>query len=154
MQAKDTWCVGPRLATSLSKSHWIHCCFSLFIASFLVPKTWLLYLASCVIGFGAALIWTGQGNYLTLNSDSMTISRNSGIFWAMLQARYEISVWSCCTNSISLAMIIVTLSVHFNLMFVLCIIRRSNKPCQSTKTGMAGPYWKNARNTNGQAIHS
>jgi len=60
--------------------------YCLFIASFLVPKTWLLYLASCVIGFGAAIIWTGQGNYLTLNSDSMTISRNSGIFWAMLQA--------------------------------------------------------------------
>lgn len=60
--------------------------YCLFIASFLIPKTWLLYLASCVIGFGAAVIWTGQGNYLTLNSDSMTISRNSGIFWAMLQA--------------------------------------------------------------------
>ncbi|XP_038211682.1 UNC93-like protein MFSD11 [Zerene cesonia] len=56
-----------------------------FIVTFLFPKTWLLYVASVLIGAGAAAIWTGQGNYLTLNSDADTISRNSGIFWAMLQ---------------------------------------------------------------------
>ncbi|XP_018330712.1 UNC93-like protein MFSD11 [Agrilus planipennis] len=56
-----------------------------FILTFLSPKTWLLYLASVIIGTGAALIWTGQGNYLTLNSTKDTISRNSGIFWALLQ---------------------------------------------------------------------
>lgn len=60
----------------------------LFIASFLAPSTWLLYVASALIGLGAAAIWTGQGTYLTLNSDAGTISRNSGIFWAMLQCRY------------------------------------------------------------------
>ncbi|VVD04557.1 UNC93-like protein MFSD11 isoform X1 [Leptidea sinapis] len=56
-----------------------------FIITFLFPRTWLLYVASVMIGAGAAAIWTGQGNYLTLNSDADTISRNSGIFWAMLQ---------------------------------------------------------------------
>ncbi|XP_032520839.2 UNC93-like protein MFSD11 isoform X1 [Danaus plexippus] len=56
-----------------------------FIVTFLFPRTWLLYLASVMIGAGAAAIWTGQGNYLTLNSDGETISRNSGVFWAMLQ---------------------------------------------------------------------
>lgn len=60
--------------------------YSIFIASFLLPRTWLLYFASVIIGTGAAMIWTGQGNYLTLNSTPATISRNSGIFWAMLQA--------------------------------------------------------------------
>ncbi|KAM7296929.1 UNC93-like protein MFSD11 [Ixodes scapularis] len=59
--------------------------FSIFIAQFLVPVTWGLYAASVAIGFGAALIWTGQGNFLTINSNSTTMSRNSGIFWAMLQ---------------------------------------------------------------------
>lgn len=62
--------------------------FRLFILNFLLPKTWLLYLASVIIGVGAALIWTGQGNYLTLNSRASTISRNSGVFWALLQLRY------------------------------------------------------------------
>ncbi|XP_046408837.1 UNC93-like protein MFSD11 [Ischnura elegans] len=60
--------------------------YALFIMSFLIPRIWLLYTASAVMGFGAAIIWTGQGNYLTLNSDSSTMSRNSGIFWAMLQS--------------------------------------------------------------------
>jgi hypothetical protein len=55
--------------------------------SFLIPRTWLLYFASAVIGCGAAVIWTGQGNYLTLNSTQATVSRNSGIFWALLQLR-------------------------------------------------------------------
>ncbi|KAK5642293.1 hypothetical protein RI129_008460 [Pyrocoelia pectoralis] len=56
-----------------------------FILTFLWPQTWLLYLASGIIGTGAAMIWTGQGNYLTLNSTPATISRNSGLFWALLQ---------------------------------------------------------------------
>lgn len=59
--------------------------FRFFIATFLFPLTWLLYLGSVVIGVGAAVIWTGQGNYLTLNSSKDTMSRNSGIFWALLQ---------------------------------------------------------------------
>jgi hypothetical protein len=62
----------------------------LFIASFLKPSTWLLYMLSAFLGVGAALLWTGQGNFLTLNSDDETMVRNSGIFWAMLQARQDI----------------------------------------------------------------
>ncbi|XP_050544035.1 UNC93-like protein MFSD11 [Daktulosphaira vitifoliae] len=61
------------------------CCYTLFLISFLWPSTVLLYLMSVLIGFGASIIWTGQGTYLTLNSDSTTMSRNSGIFWALLQ---------------------------------------------------------------------
>lgn len=72
--------VGPKISMIFGAVTYL-----LFIMNFLIPKTWLLYLASAVIGVGAAMIWTGQGNYLTLNSTPATISRNSGIFWAMLQ---------------------------------------------------------------------
>ncbi|XP_014367776.1 UNC93-like protein MFSD11 isoform X2 [Papilio machaon] len=71
---------GPRGAMLIGASTYLF-----FIITFLFPRTWLLYVASVLIGAGAAAIWTGQGNYLTLNSDADTISRNSGIFWAMLQ---------------------------------------------------------------------
>ncbi|KAK6187596.1 hypothetical protein SNE40_005589 [Patella caerulea] len=59
--------------------------YFLFILSFLKPMEWSLYLGSVLVGFGAAILWTGQGNFLTINSDSETVSRNSGIFWALLQ---------------------------------------------------------------------
>ncbi|XP_049869126.1 UNC93-like protein MFSD11 [Pectinophora gossypiella] len=71
---------GPRGAMLIGAATYLF-----FIVSFLFPRTWLLYAASVLIGAGAAAIWTGQGNYLTLNSDADTISRNSGVFWAMLQ---------------------------------------------------------------------
>ncbi|KAF5273713.1 hypothetical protein FQA39_LY07403 [Lamprigera yunnana] len=71
---------GPKLAMIYGGVTYVF-----FILTYLWPQTWLLYLASCIIGSGAAMIWTGQGNYLTLNSTPATISRNSGIFWAIFQ---------------------------------------------------------------------
>lgn len=66
----------------------------MFMVSFLYPKTWLLYVASAILGAGAALIWTGQGSYLSRCSNEANIARNSGIFWAMLQARCGRSLWN------------------------------------------------------------
>jgi len=57
--------------------------YAAFMAQMLVLNTYLLYASSALLGVGAAIIWTAQGNYLTLNSDDHTISRNSGMFWAM-----------------------------------------------------------------------
>ncbi|XP_002732131.1 UNC93-like protein MFSD11 [Saccoglossus kowalevskii] len=59
--------------------------YALFIGSFIQPTVWALYLTSVLVGIGAAVIWTAQGNFLTINSDTETIGRNSGIFWALLQ---------------------------------------------------------------------
>ncbi|XP_078041172.1 UNC93-like protein MFSD11 isoform X2 [Augochlora pura] len=55
-------------------------------ASFLWPRDELLYSASCILGLGAALIWTGHGQYLTENSNAETMSRNAGVFWAIFQS--------------------------------------------------------------------
>nr|XP_020018102.1 UNC93-like protein MFSD11 isoform X3 [Castor canadensis] len=52
----------------------------------LQPFTWSFYTASVFIGIAAAVLWTAQGNCLTINSDEHTIGRNSGIFWALLQS--------------------------------------------------------------------
>ncbi|CAG2101577.1 unnamed protein product [Medioppia subpectinata] len=71
---------GPKLAMVFGGAT-----YCLFIANFLFPKVWVLYFLSFVIGVGAAVIWTGQGNYLTINSNEDTMSRNSGVFWALLQ---------------------------------------------------------------------
>jgi hypothetical protein len=50
--------------------------------------TWSYYTVSILMGFGAAFLWNGQGVYLSINSNDSTISRNSGIFWALLQIKY------------------------------------------------------------------
>ncbi len=49
--------------------------------------TWSFYVVSVLIGCGAAILWTAQGVYLALNSNDLTISRNSGLFWALFQSR-------------------------------------------------------------------
>uniref|UniRef100_T2MJ12 UNC93-like protein MFSD11 n=1 Tax=Hydra vulgaris TaxID=6087 RepID=T2MJ12_HYDVU len=59
--------------------------YCLFIASIIYPFVATLYIASILLGVGAAILWCGQGNFLTINSDAETISRNSSIFWALLQ---------------------------------------------------------------------
>ncbi|XP_034939334.1 UNC93-like protein MFSD11 [Chelonus insularis] len=72
---------GPRVAIFIGA-----CCYAFFIASFLSPSAKFLYTASAILGFGGSLIWTGHGQYLTENSDSETMSRNAGLFWAIFQS--------------------------------------------------------------------
>ncbi|KAH0540979.1 UNC93-like protein MFSD11 [Cotesia glomerata] len=72
---------GPRVAIFVGS-----CCYAFFIASFLSPSATFLYTASAILGFGGSLIWTGHGQYLTENSDSETMSRNAGVFWAIFQS--------------------------------------------------------------------
>ncbi|XP_048346710.1 UNC93-like protein MFSD11 [Sphaerodactylus townsendi] len=59
--------------------------YSIYIAVFIEPLTWSFYTASVFLGIAAAILWTAQGNCLTVNSNENTIGRNSGIFWALLQ---------------------------------------------------------------------
>ncbi|NXS35863.1 MFS11 protein, partial [Pomatostomus ruficeps] len=72
--------VGPQFSMVVSGVF-----YSLYIAVFIQPTTWAFYTASVLIGIAAAVLWTAQGNCLTVNSDENTIGRNSGVFWALLQ---------------------------------------------------------------------
>lgn len=56
-----------------------------YIAMFLKPLEVTLYLFSALVGLGAAVLWTAQGNLLTVNSTSETRGRDTGIFWALMQ---------------------------------------------------------------------
>ena len=64
--------------------------YVLYLATFIKPLTWTLYLGSVLIGVGGALLWTGQGVFLTENSTNTTMGRNSGIFWAILQNSFVV----------------------------------------------------------------
>uniref|UniRef100_A0A1L8EFU0 UNC93-like protein MFSD11 n=2 Tax=Haematobia irritans TaxID=7368 RepID=A0A1L8EFU0_HAEIR len=71
---------GPRTAMVVGALTYMF-----FMVTFLFPSTWLLYVASALLGGGAAITWSGQGSFLARCSDAANISRNSGIFWALLQ---------------------------------------------------------------------
>ncbi|OQV22320.1 UNC93-like protein MFSD11 [Hypsibius exemplaris] len=59
--------------------------YCLFMAVFLRPYLGTLYASSVLLGIGAAVLWTSQGVFLTINSTDKTMSRNAGMFWAILQ---------------------------------------------------------------------
>ncbi|XP_007237381.1 UNC93-like protein MFSD11 [Astyanax mexicanus] len=72
--------IGPQLSLFFSGL-----VYSGYIAMFIHPFTWSFYTVSVLVGIAAAVLWTAQGNLLTINSTDSTIGRNSGIFWALLQ---------------------------------------------------------------------
>jgi len=69
---------GPRVTLILGAIT-----YAFFTAQLLVLQTETLYFAAVVVGIGSGMLWTAQGNILALNSDKETITRNSGIFWAL-----------------------------------------------------------------------
>ncbi|CAJ0610103.1 unnamed protein product [Cylicocyclus nassatus] len=58
-------------------------CYAAFQAGFLQISEVYLYISSAILGFGAAILWTGQGTYLAQNSNEKTSGRNSGLLWAL-----------------------------------------------------------------------
>ncbi|XP_068193679.1 UNC93-like protein MFSD11 [Antennarius striatus] len=72
--------IGPQLSMFFSGL-----LYSGYIAVFIYPYTSSFYIGSVLVGIGAAVLWTAQGNVLAINSTDATIGRNSGIFWALLQ---------------------------------------------------------------------
>jgi MFS family permease len=60
--------------------------YVLFLAGFLHVNQWFLYASSVLLGLGAAIIWTAQGKYLTLNSNENNAAKHSSLFLALSQA--------------------------------------------------------------------
>ena len=56
------------------------------------PMVWSYYVVAILVGIGAGVIWTGQGIYLAHNSYESTVSRNSGLFWALFQVRLVLQI--------------------------------------------------------------
>nr|CAH8863782.1 unnamed protein product [Trichobilharzia regenti] len=61
-------------------------CYALFIASFIEPREWSLYLSSLVNGIGAAVLWTAQGAFITDCSSNFNLNQYFSLFWALFQA--------------------------------------------------------------------
>ena len=59
--------------------------YELFIAANISPKEWTLLSSAGLLGIGAALIWTGQGSYLSKCSSEKTLATNAGLFFAIFQ---------------------------------------------------------------------
>eukprot|EP00730_Choanoeca_flexa_P005767 TRINITY_DN12019_c1_g4_i4.p1 TRINITY_DN12019_c1_g4~~TRINITY_DN12019_c1_g4_i4.p1 ORF type:complete len:430 (+),score=70.69 TRINITY_DN12019_c1_g4_i4:104-1291(+) len=72
--------LGPRLSMIFGSAM-----YALFIATFLKPAQWSILGASALVGVGAAVLWTAQGNFLTINTTEENRGQMSGIFWALLQ---------------------------------------------------------------------
>jgi len=70
--------LGPRISLVLAALTYL---FN--ITQLLYLNKYSIYPAAVLLGFGAPIIWTAQGTFLANNSDQKTITRNSGIFWAM-----------------------------------------------------------------------
>uniref|UniRef100_A0A1I8BMV6 UNC93-like protein MFSD11 n=1 Tax=Meloidogyne hapla TaxID=6305 RepID=A0A1I8BMV6_MELHA len=60
--------------------------YVLFLAGFLNVHQWFLYGTSALLGLAAAVLWTAQGKYLTLNSTPQSAGRHSSLFLCCAQA--------------------------------------------------------------------
>uniref|UniRef100_A0A914H3A6 UNC93-like protein MFSD11 n=1 Tax=Globodera rostochiensis TaxID=31243 RepID=A0A914H3A6_GLORO len=74
-------CLGTRTSLALAG-----CTYVLFLAGFLFINPYFLYGSSALLGLGAAVIWTAQGKYLTLNSSDQTAGKHSSLFLAFTVA--------------------------------------------------------------------
>eukprot|EP00762_Andalucia_godoyi_P001011 ANDGO_02033.mRNA.1 UNC93-like protein 3 len=59
--------------------------YALYVGASIQPDARILIPASVLIGFGASILWTGQGHFITLNSTAANVGTHSGIFWAFFQ---------------------------------------------------------------------
>ncbi|CAG9531140.1 unnamed protein product [Cercopithifilaria johnstoni] len=57
--------------------------YSTFMLTFMLVNSYVFYTASILMGFAAALIWTGHGVYMKEITTAGNESRNSGLHWGI-----------------------------------------------------------------------
>uniref|UniRef100_A0A8D8YGK7 UNC93-like protein MFSD11 n=1 Tax=Cacopsylla melanoneura TaxID=428564 RepID=A0A8D8YGK7_9HEMI len=67
---------GPVVAMVIGATGYV-----LFPITFILESTFYLYFGAFMNGIGSSLLWTGQANYLILNSKPGAVSKNVGLFW-------------------------------------------------------------------------
>jgi MFS family permease len=60
-------------------------CYIPYLAANIKVYNWVLFICSIINGFGASLLWTGQGVYITQNSNPENQGVHSGVFWGLFQ---------------------------------------------------------------------
>lgn len=70
--------IGPKLGMVVAAVG-----YSIYISSMNAEEPWVMYSVAVVVGLSNTLLWTGEGNYLTVVSKSEHIPRNIGIFWML-----------------------------------------------------------------------
>ncbi|XP_055332780.1 UNC93-like protein MFSD11 [Paramacrobiotus metropolitanus] len=73
--------IGPKTAMVSGAA-----CVSLYIACFIRPLTIALYIGAALMGFGVGIIWVVQQHFITINSTSKRVMRNTGVFWGLYQS--------------------------------------------------------------------
>ncbi|OQV20921.1 putative UNC93-like protein MFSD11 [Hypsibius exemplaris] len=69
---------GPKLGMVLGSVS-----VTFYLASFIRPIIWVLYISAGCAGFGVGIIWTVQGYFVTINSTAKRVLRNTGVFWGL-----------------------------------------------------------------------
>ena len=64
-----------------------------YLGALIVPKTVPVCIGAALLGFGGAVLWTGQGTYLSSNSSDESRGDAAGLFWAIF--RYSLIARVC-----------------------------------------------------------
>jgi len=134
---------GPRFAMFVAGL-----LYAQYIGQLLYPNTYMLYISAAIIGLGAPVIWTAQGNFLAICSDPETISRNSGIVWAMLQvsglignifAFFMFNGQEYISSSVRTTVGIVLLAITLSGVAVMALLRPASWDTSSSRDQATSP---------------
>ncbi|XP_065206036.1 UNC93-like protein MFSD11 [Planococcus citri] len=63
-------------------------CNTIYMAAFYTEQSFWIYLCAAICGFGGSIMWTGQANYIVLNSEIGKVHSGIGVFWILYQSSH------------------------------------------------------------------